>query len=80
MVYTFLPVLLLPVLGAIGHNTTSDADFGVIGNFCWVTRRVICRRWLSRGWWWRYSLPVAYNVGQKQKATAEVQENSGAKE
>jgi len=33
LLITFLPVLLLPVLGALGFaNTTfSDADFGVVG-------------------------------------------------
>ena len=33
LLITFLPVLLLPVLGAIGFaNTTfSDADFGAVG-------------------------------------------------
>ncbi len=42
---------VLPVLGAIGFaNTTfSDADFGVIGDT--AGSGVICRRWLSRGWW-----------------------------
>ena len=61
LLITFLPVLLLPVLGAIGFaNTTfSDADFGavgiVLGNW-----RASCHHWPSPGLslrcsrcWWR---------------------------
>ena len=60
LLITFLPVLLLPVLGAIGFaNTTfSDADFGAVG-IVLGNRRASCRRlpspdWLlccSRCWW-----------------------------
>ncbi len=62
LLITFLPVLLLPVLARFGFANTTfpDADFGVIGILL-ATRRVICRRWLSRCWWWRLpALLVAY--------------------
>jgi PTS system ascorbate-specific IIC component len=61
LLITFLPVLLLPVLGAIGFaNTTfSDADFGAVGS-CWATWRASCRRlplpgllWRCSRCWWR---------------------------
>lgn len=60
LLITFLPVLLLPVLGAIGFaNTTfSDADFGavgiVLGNWRASCRRLPSPDWLlccSRCWW-----------------------------
>lgn len=56
LLITFLPVLLLPVLGAIGFANTRSRMLTLAQSvFCWATWRVICRRWLSRGWWWRYS-------------------------
>lgn len=61
LLITFLPVLLLPVLGAIGFaNTTfSDADFGavgiVLGNWPATCRRLRLPAllWRCLCCWWR---------------------------
>ncbi|EAC0501510.1 PTS ascorbate transporter subunit IIC [Salmonella enterica] len=78
-----LPVLLLPVLGAIGFaNTTfSDADFGVIGILLGNLARYLSPMAITGLVVALFALLVAYNVlAKNKKATAEVQENSGAKE
>ncbi|QUJ02709.1 hypothetical protein KCP71_14860 [Salmonella enterica subsp. enterica] len=75
-----MDALLLRFSGAISFaNTTfSDADFGVIGTA--GQHGVICRRWHHGAGGGYSALLVAYNVLAKNKSSAEVQENSGAKE
>lgn len=82
LLITFLPVLLLPVLGAIGFaNTTfSDADFGVIGILLGNGALSVADGYHGAGGGAIRATGGVQRVGQKQKATAEVQENSGAKE
>ncbi|EJI6589000.1 PTS ascorbate transporter subunit IIC [Salmonella enterica] len=83
LLITFLPGLLLPVLGAIGFaNTTfSDADFGVIGILLGNLARYLSPMAITGLVVALFALLVAYNVlAKNKKATAEVQENSGAKE
>ncbi len=69
LLITFLPVLLLPVLGAIGFaNTTfSDADFGVIGILLGNPARYLSPMAITGLVVALFALLVAYNVLAKSK-------------
>lgn len=64
LLITFLPVMLLPVLGAIGFNNTtfSDADFGVVGIVLGNLARYLSPFAISSLALAIFILLVAYNV------------------
>ncbi|WP_286933834.1 PTS ascorbate transporter subunit IIC [Leclercia sp. UBA5958] len=79
---TFLPVLLLPVLGAIGFaNTTfSDADFGAIGIVLGNLARYLSPMAITGLVVAVFALLVAWNLFAKNKSAGNsAQENTGAK-
>ncbi|MGP2830839.1 PTS ascorbate transporter subunit IIC [Serratia marcescens] len=69
LLITFLPVLLLPVLGALGFaNTTfSDADFGVIGILLGNMARFMSKEMIMLAIVAVFALLVAHNFLRKRK-------------
>ncbi|HID9657502.1 TPA: PTS ascorbate transporter subunit IIC [Serratia marcescens] len=69
LLITFLPVLLLPVLGALGFaNTTfSDADFGVIGILLGNMARFMSKEMIMLAIVAVFALLVAHNFLGKRK-------------
>ena len=77
-----MPVLLLPVLGAIGFaNTTfSDADFGVIGIVLGNLARYLSPFAITGLVVALFALLVAWNLFAKNRTVAgQTKENTGAK-
>lgn len=72
---TFLPVALLPVLGAIGltNTTFSDADFGVVGIFLGNMARFMTPEVITMAITGIFALLVAYNLVAKKNEIVEEQ-------
>jgi PTS system ascorbate-specific IIC component len=72
---TFLPVALLPVLGAIGltNTTFSDADFGVVGIFLGNMARFMTPEVITMVITGVFALLVAYNLVAKKNEVVEEQ-------
>jgi len=73
---TFLPVLLLPVLGALGFaNTTfSDADFGVVGIILGNLAQYLSKEMITAVIVGIFALLVLHNLLRKPRPT-----NDGSK-
>ena len=74
---TFLPVLLLPVLGALGfaNATFSDADFGVIGILLGNLARFMSKEGIMALIVGIFAVLVAWNyLGKKPAAEKEITE------
>ena len=79
LLITFLPVLLLPVLGALGFaNTTfSDADFGVVGILLGNMARFLTKEMIMVAIVAIFGLLVAHNyLGKRKTAPARNKEES----
>jgi len=66
---TFLPVLLLPVLGALGlaNTTFSDADFGVVGIIMGYLAQYLSKEMITALMVGIFALLVAHNLLSKRK-------------
>lgn len=67
---TFLPVLLLPVLGALGlaNTTFSDADFGVVGIIMGYLAQYLSKEMITALMVGIFALLVAHNLLSKRQA------------
>lgn len=74
---TFLPVLLLPVLGALGlaNTTFSDADFGVVGIIMGYLAQYLSKEMITALVVGIFVLLVGYNLLSKPKDPDENTEN-----
>lgn len=74
---TFLPVLLLPVLGALGlaNTTFSDADFGVVGILMGYLAQYLSKEMITALVVGIFAVLVGYNLLSKRRAPVERSQN-----
>ncbi|WP_455810623.1 PTS ascorbate transporter subunit IIC [Pseudomonas graminis] len=76
LLITFLPVALLPVLGALGFNNTtfSDADFGVVGILLGSMARFMDKNMITLAITGVFALMVVYNLVARKKEAPQQEE------
>lgn len=76
LLITFLPVALLPVLGALGFNNTtfSDADFGVVGILLGSMARFMDKNMITLAITGVFGLMVVYNLVARKKEVPQQEE------